>query len=191
MPKVVVRNFGCSLDGFGAGLGQSQSEPFGRNAIQIMNWFFPTRTFKSMVGGEGGSTELDDSDAARAFEGVGASIMGRNVFSPLRGPWADEGWWGDAPPFMHPVFVLTHHPRPALELENGASFQFVNGSPEQVLEQAQAAAGGKDVKINGGVSTVRVFWKGRLLDELHLVMAPVFVREGEWLLGGLGVEEDY
>ena len=120
--------------------------------------------------------------------------MGRNMFSPLRGPWANEdwkGWWGDNPPFKHPVFVLTHHPRPTLEFENGTSFHFVDGSPEQVLEQAQAAAGGKDVKVNGGVSTVRAFWKARLLDELHLVMAPVFVGEGERLLGGLGVEEDY
>ena len=194
MPKVVVRAFACSLDGFGAGLQQSQSEPFGKNAIQIMNWFFPTHTFKSMIGGEKGTTGLDDSYAAKAFEGVGASIMGRNMFSPLRGPWANEdwkGWWGDNPPFKHPVFVLTHHPRPTLEFKNGTSFHFVNGSPEQVLKQAQAAAGGKDVKVNGGVSTVRAFWKARLLDELHLVMAPVFVGEGERLLGGLGVEEDY
>ena len=144
--------------------------------------------------GKNGSTGLDDSYAARAFEGVGASIMGRNMFSPLRGPWADEdwkGWWGDKPPFKHPVFVLTHHPRPTLEFENGTSFHFVGGSPEEVLEQAQAAAGGKDVKVNGGTATVRAFWKARLLDELHLVMAPVFVGEGERLLGGLGVEEDY
>ena len=177
MPKVVVRNFACSLDGFGAGLQQTLSEPFGKNAFQIMNWFLPTRTFRSMVGREGGSTGLDDSYAAKAFEGVGASIMGRNLFGPLRGPWADEdwkGWWGDNPPFKHPVFVLTHHPRPALEFENGTSFHFVNGSPEQVLEQAQAAAGGKDVKVNGGVSTIRAFWRARLLDELHLVMARRF-----------------
>ena len=149
MPKVVVRAFACSLDGFGAGLQQSQSEPFGKNAFQIMNWFLPTHTFKSMFGGENGSTGLDDSYAAKAFEGVGASIMGRNMFSPLRGPWADEdwkGWWGDNPPFKHPVFVLTHHPRPNLEFKNGTSFHFVNGSPEQVLKQARAAAGGKDVR---------------------------------------------
>ena len=146
MPKVVVRNFACSLDGFGAGLHQTQSEPFGKNASQIMDWFKSTRTFKSMIGGEGGSTGLDDSYASRAFEGVGASIMGRNMFSPLRGPWANEdwkGWWGDNPPFKHPVFVLTHHPRPTLEFENGTSFHFVDGSPEQVLEQARAAAGGQ------------------------------------------------
>ena len=159
-----------------------------------MNWFFPTQTFKSMVGGEKGGTGLDNSYAAKAFEGVGASIMGRNMFSPLRGPWSNEdwkGWWGDNPPFKHPVFVLTHHPRPTLEFKNGTSFHFVNGSPEQVLKQAQAEAGGKDVKVNGGTSTVRAFWKARLLDELHLVMAPVFVGEGERLLGGLGVEKDY
>ena len=133
MPKVVVRNFGCSLDGFGAGLQQSQSEPFGKNAIQIMNWFFPTQTFKSMIGSGKGSTGLDDSYAAKGFEGVGASIMGRNMFSPLRGPWENEdwkGWWGENPPFKHPVFVLTHHPRPTLEFENGTSFHFVNNSPE-------------------------------------------------------------
>jgi dihydrofolate reductase len=188
MPKVVVRNFACSLDGFGAGLHQTQSEPFGKNASQIMDWFKSTRTFKSMIGGEGGSTGLDDNYASKAFEGVGASIMGRNMFSPLRGPWANEdwkGWWGDNPPFKHPVFVLTHHPRPTLEFENGTSFHFVDGSPEQVLEQARAAAGGKDVKVNGGTATVRAFWKARLLDELHLVMAPVFVGEGERLLGGV------
>ena len=194
MSKVVVRAFSCSLDGFGAGLQQSQSEPFGKNAIQIMNWFFPTRTFKSMTGGEMGSTDLDDKYAAKGFEGVGASIMGRNMFSPLRGPWANEdwrGWWGDAPPFKHPVFVLTHHRRPSLKFDNGTSFHFVNGSPEQALKQAQAAAAGKDVKINGGVATVRAFWKAGLIDELHLAISPVFVGEGERLLGGLGVENDY
>jgi dihydrofolate reductase len=194
MSKIVVRAFACSLDGFGAGLQQSQSEPFGQNAISIMNWFFPTQTFQSMFGGKTGSTGLDDRYAAKAFEGVGASIMGRNMFSPHRGAWANEdwkGWWGDKPPFRHPVFVLTHHPRPTLEFPNGTSFHFVAGSPAQVLKQAQAAAAGKDVKINGGVSTVRAFWKARLVDELHLVMAPVFVGEGERLLGGLGVEQDY
>lgn len=194
MSKVVVRSFACSIDGFGAGLQQSQSEPFGKNAIQIMNWFFPTQTFKSMVGAGQGTTGLDNSYAAKGFDGVGASIMGRNMFSPNRGPWANEdwkGWWGDAPPFKHPVFVLTHHARPELTFANGTSFHFVNGSPEDVLARAKAAAGGKDVKINGGVATVRAFWKARLIDELHLVMAPVFVGEGERLLGGLGVESDY
>jgi dihydrofolate reductase len=195
MSKVVVRAFACSLDGFGAGLHQSQSEPFGgKNAIRIMNWFFPTQTFQSMIGGERGSTGLDDRYASLAFEGIGASIMGRNMFSPLRGPWANEdwkGWWGDRPPFKHPVFVMTHHPRPSLKFENGTAFHFVTGTPEDVLKQAQAAAGGKDVKVNGGVSTVRAFWKAGLLDELHLVMAPVFVGEGERLLGGLDVEQGY
>ena len=194
MSKVVVRSFACSLDGFGAGLQQSQSEPFGKNAIQIMNWFFPTNTFKAMVGGGEGSKGLDDSYAAKGFEGIGASIMGRNMFGPIRGPWPNEewrGWWGDNPPFKHPVFVLTHHPRPTLEFKNGTSFHFVNGSPEQVLKQAQTAAGGKDVKVSGGVATVRSFWKARLLDELHLVLSPVFVGEGERLLGGLGIEADY
>lgn len=194
MSKVVVRAFACSLDGFGAGLQQSQSEPFGKNAIQIMNWFFPTNTFKSMIGSGKGTTGIDDGYASKGFEGVGASIMGRNMFSPMRGAWANEdwkGWWGDAPPFKHPVFVLTHHPRPTLEFKNGTSFHFISGTPEQVLQRALAAASGKDIKINGGISTVRAFWKARLLDELHLVISPVFVGEGERLLGGLGVEADY
>ncbi|WP_435019996.1 dihydrofolate reductase family protein [Tundrisphaera sp. TA3] len=188
MPKVVVRSFACSLDGFGAGLRQTAEEPFGRNAFQIMNWFKPTRTFQSMIGREGGTTGLDDAYASRAFDGIGASIMGRNMFSPLRGPWENEdwkGWWGDNPPFKHPVFVMTHHPRPTLAFGNGTSFHFVGGSPEEILKQAQAAAGDKDVKINGGTATVRAFWQARLIDELHLAMAPVFVGEGERLLGGI------
>lgn len=194
MSKVVVRSFACSFDGYGTGLQQSQSEPFGKNAIQIMHWFFPTQTFQSMIGKPGGTTGLDNDYASKAFDGVGASIMGRNMFSPLRGPWPNEdwkGWWGDAPPFKHPVFVMTHYPRPTLEFANGTSFHFVTGTPEEVLQQAKASAGGKDVKINGGVATVRAFWKAKLIDELHLVMAPVFVGEGERLLGGLGVEQDY
>ena len=194
MPKVVVRSFACSLDGYSAGLGQSQSQPFGKDALHIMDWFFPTNTFKSMIGGGNGTQGLDDRYASKGFDNVGASIMGRNMFSPLRGPWPDEswkGWWGDAPPFKHPVFVLTHHLRPTLSFKNGTSFHFVTGTPAEVLKQAQAAAGGKDVKINGGVSTVRQFWKAGLIDELHLVLSPVFVGEGERLMGGLGVEKDY
>lgn len=182
------------MDGFGAGLRQTEAEPFGKNAIAIMNWFFPTRTFQAMIGRNEGTTGVDDGYAAKAFEGIGASIMGRNMFSPLRGPWPNEdwkGWWGDEPPFRHPVFVMTHHPRPTLEFANGTIFHFVNDSPERVLERARVAAGGKDVKINGGSATVRAFWKARLIDELHLVMAPVFVGEGERLLGGIGVESDY
>jgi dihydrofolate reductase len=188
MPKVVVRSFACSLDGFSAGPEQSQQQPFGRNALQIMNWFFPTKTFKSMVGGEGGTTGVDNDYASKGFEGIGASIMGRNMFSPLRGPWANEdwkGWWGDNPPYKHPVFVRTHHPRPTLKFQNGTEFHFVQGGPAEVLKLAQAAAKGQDVKVNGGVSTVREYWKAGLLDELHLVMAPVLVGEGERLYEGL------
>lgn len=194
MSKVVVRSFACSMDGFGSGLHQSLDEPFGKNAIQIMNWFFPTQTFQAMTGRDKGTIGLDNAYAAKAFDGVGASIMGRNMFSPLRGSWENEdwkGWWGENPPFKHPVFVLTHHPRPTLEFKNGTSFHFVNGTPHEVLKQAKAAANGQDVKINGGVATVRAFWKAKLIDELHLVMAPVFVGEGERLLGGLNVEQDY
>ena len=194
MSKVVVRSFACSFDGFGAGLQQTESDPFGKDALQIMNWFFPTNTFRKMIGAGQGTTGLDDHYASLAFDGVGASIMGRNMFSPLRGDWANEdwkGWWGDAPPFKHPVFVMTHHSRPSLRFENGTSFHFVSGTPEEVLKQAKAAAGGKDVKVNGGVATVRAFWKARLIDELHLVMSSVLVGEGERLLGGLDVERDY
>jgi len=195
MSKVVVRSFACSLDGFGAGLKQSAQAPFGeKQANRIMNWFFPTQTFKAMIGAGGGTTGLDNDYASKGFDNVGASIMGRNMFSPLRGPWANEdwkGWWGDAPPFKHSVFVMTHHKRPALEFANGTKFIFVSGTPEEVLNLAKAAAGDKDVKINGGTATVRAFWKAKLIDELHIVMSPTFLGEGERLLGGLGVEDDY
>ena len=198
MSKLCVRSFAISIDGFGAGSAQDLNNPLGVHGLELMEWFFNTRTWRQMhaeAGGEpGGETGIDNSIAERGFAGVGAWILGRNMFGPVRGPWPDEswkGWWGDEPPYHTPVFVLTHYPRPTLEFENGTSFHFVDGSPDEVLKQAQAAAGGKDVKVNGGVSTVRAFWKARLLDELHLVMAPVFVGEGERLLGGLGVEEDY
>jgi dihydrofolate reductase len=176
------------LDGFSAGLEQSQQLPFGKNAIQIMNWFFPTKTFKSMFGGETGTTGIDDQYASKGFEGVGASIMGRNMFSPLRGAWPDEawkGWWGENPPFKHPVFVRTHYPRPTLTFANGTEFHFVQGGPAEVLKLAQSAAKGRDVKVNGGVSTVREYWKAALIDELHLVMSPVLVGEGERLFEDL------
>ena len=184
MPKVVVRAFGCSLDGFGAGLQQSQSEPFGKNAIQIMNWFFPTRTFKSMRGAEGGSTGLDDSYAARAFEGVGASIMGRNMFGPIRGRWPDEswkGWWGDEPPYHTPVFVLTHHPRAPLTMAGGTTFTFVTDGIASALSQARAAAGGRDVRLGGGVATIRQYLEAGLIDDLHLAVRPVLLGSGEHL----------
>ena len=175
----VVATMSVSLDGYGTGVGQTEAEPFGDAGEVLHRWMFETP--------DENRAEIDAIIAAGAF------IMGRNMFGPVRGEWTRDwrGWWGPDPPYHRPVFVLTHHPRPVLEFENGTSFHFVDGSPEQVLEQARTAAGGKDVKVNGGVSTVRAFWKARLLDELHLVMSPVFVGEGERLLGGLGVEQDY
>ena len=191
MSQTFVHQFTVSLDGFGTGEGQTREEPFGHAGERLHQWMFDTHWWKSRGSVSAGG--VDDAFLQRHDQGVGAEIMGANKWG-FKG-WHEDpdwkGWWGDNPPFKHPVFVLTHHPRPALEFENGTSFHFVDGPPEQILEQALAAAGGKDVKVNGGVSTVRAFWKARLLDELHLVMAPVFVGEGERLLGGLGVEEDY
>ena len=193
MSLVYVHQFSISLDGFGTGEPQSLDAPFGHAGDRLHEWMFATRWWHEMVGEPGGGGGIDDAFVRLHDRGIGAEIMGAGKFGYPG--WHEDpdwkGWWGDNPPFKHPVFVLTHHPRPTLEFKNGTSFHFVDGSPVQVLEQARAAAGGKDVKVNGGVSTVRAFWKARLLDELHLVMSPVFVGEGERLLGGLGVEEDY
>ena len=189
MPKVVVRNFACSLDGFGAGLHQSQAEPFGKNAFQIMNWFLPTRTFKSMVGGEGGDTGLDDSYAAKAFEGVGASIMGRNMFSPLRGPWADEdwkGWWGDNPPYHTDTYVVSHHAREPLPMEGGTTFYFVTEGIEEALRRAKESAGEKDVRIGGGANLVNQYLAAGLIDEIETHVVPVLIGSGQRLFNGLG-----
>jgi dihydrofolate reductase len=188
MSKVRVAGFSVSLDGFGAGPEQSLSNPLGRNGPELFQWFFPTRTFCAMTGQEGGTTGVDDQFAQRSMAGFGAFILGRNMFGPVRGPWPDEtwkGWWGDNPPYHAPTFILTHHARPSITMEGGTVFHFVTDGMQSALRQARAAAGDLDVKIGGGVSTVRQSLQAGLVDEMHLALAPVVLGQGEALFAGL------
>ena len=188
MPKVRVAAFSVSIDGFGAGPEQSLEYPLGVNGPDMFQWFFPTRTFRAMQGKEDGSTGLDEDFAARAMQGFGAFILGRNMFGPIRGEWPDEewkGWWGPKPPYHAPTFILTHHARDPIEMEGGTTFYFVTDGIESALEQAGAAAGDLDVKIGGGVSTVRQYLRAGHIDELHLAVSPVLLGTGEALLEGI------
>ena len=188
MSRVRVHNLSVSLDGFATGEGQSLEAPFGHAGGRLMEWFFGTRTFQEMHGTPGGSTGADDAFASNWGPGIGAEIMGRNKFGPQRGPWADEdwkGWWGDDPVFHTPVFVLTHHPRPSITMRGGTTFHFINASPNEALEAAREAAGGLDVRIGGGPSTVRQFLAADLIDHLHIVVVPIVLGRGERLWDGL------
>ena len=177
-----------SIDGYGAGPNQDLQNPIGAGGLALMEWFFPTRTWQQMHGHTGGETGVDDDVAAQGMTGIGAWILGRNMFGPVRGPWPDDswkGWWGDTPPYHTPVFVLTHHPRPPLTMAGGTEFRFITGGTHAALEQAKAAAGDLDVRIGGGVSTIRQYLRAGLIDELHLAMRPVLLGAGEHLLNGL------
>jgi len=190
MSKVRVHNFGVSLDGFATGEGQTMKEPFGHAGQRLLAQFMATRHFAEMHGGDDprGTMGVDDAFAARWAPGIGAEIMGRNKFGPQRGPWTDEewkGWWGDDPPFHTPVFVLTHHPRPTLEMEGGTTFHFVDASPAEALALATEAAGGLDVRIGGGPSTVRQFLEADLVDYLHVILSPIVLGRGVPLWDGL------
>ncbi|WP_224372992.1 dihydrofolate reductase family protein [Hyalangium versicolor] len=188
MSKIRVGAFSLSLDGYGAGPGQDLDNPLGRGGEALHNWFFPTRTFREMQGQSGGTTGLDDQFAVRSMKNVGAWILGRNMFGPVRGAWPDEewkGWWGDEPPYHVPVFVLTHHSRRPLVMKGGTTFHFVTEGIEAALAQAREASGGKDVRIGGGVATIRQYLRARLLDELHLANAPILLGSGESLFEGL------
>ena len=188
MSRLRVHSFAISIDGFGAGSDQDLQNPLGVGGPELFQWFFPTRTWQKMHGKEGGETGVDDDFAARGMEGFGAWILGRNMFGPVRGPWPDDswkGWWGDEPPYHVPVFVLTHHAREPLTMKGGTEFRFVTGGIHAALEQARDAAAGRDVRVGGGVSTIRQYLSAGLLDELHLVIAPVLLGRGEHLLGGL------
>src|ERR1043166_6182621 len=192
MSKVVVRSFAVSLDGFGAGTQQSLENPLGVRGPELMEWFFPTVTFRKMNGMPGGETGIDDQIAAAGMENIGAYILGRNMFGPVRGPWTDEswkGWWGDEPPYYTPVFVLTPHARAPLEMKGGTTFHFVTDGIHSALEQARTAAGDKDIRIGGGPSTVRQYLEARLIDELHLALRPVILGRGEPLFAGLALRE--
>jgi dihydrofolate reductase len=187
--KVIVRGFAVSLDGFSAGPHQDLQNPLGVGGPALMEWFFPTRVFRSMHGqGKDGETGIDNRMAERGFENVGAWILGRNMFGPVRGPWPDEnwkGWWGEEPPYHVPVFVLTHHARAPLRMKGGTEFHFVTDGIEAALAQAKAAAGGADVRVGGGAATVRQYLQARAIDELHLALRPVFMGAGENLWHGL------
>ncbi len=184
-----VNAFTLSLDGYGAGPGQNLDKPLGVGGESLHKWLVGTRTFRKMVlGQDGGSIETDEAFAARSFENVGAWILGRNMFGPIRGEWPDEnwkGWWGDNPPYHVPVFVLTHHKRAPIAMEGGTIFHFVTDGIHSALEQAKAAADGKDVRVGGGVSTLRQCLQERLIDEMHLAISPVLLGSGENLFTGL------
>jgi dihydrofolate reductase len=173
-----------SLDGFVAGHDQSRDDPLGVGGLALHDWIFATRTFRGMVGLPGGETGPDDALVAAGFDGIGATIMGRNMFGPVRGPWGDSewtGWWGDTPPFGHDVFVLTHHPRPSLEMAGGTTFHFVSDGIESALAQASTAAGDRDVRIGGGASVLRQYLAAGLIDDMHLAVVPVILGSGERL----------
>ena len=189
MPKLRVHNFTLSVDGYAAGPDQSLHNPIGISGQRLHDWAFATRTFRQMFGMEAGEEGLDDSYAARGDTGIGATIMGRNMFGPLRGPWGDEqwmGWWGDEPPFHHPVFVLTHHPRASITMRGGTTFHFVSDGIESALEQALDAADGHDVRIGGGAATIQQYLRARLIDEMHLAIVPILLGSGERLFDNLG-----
>ncbi len=184
MSKLRVQSFAVSIDGYGAGPNQDLQNPLGVRGPELMEWFFATRAWRKMHGQDGGETGVDNELAEEAFRNIGAWILGRNMFGPVRGPWPDEswrGWWGDEPPYHTPVLVLTHHPRAPLRMKGGTEFRFVTDGIHAALEQALDAAGGRDVRLGGGVSTVRQYLRARLIDELHLAIRPVLLGSGEHL----------
>lgn len=187
MPKVRVAGFGVSCDGFAAGPEQSLNDPLGKRGPEVFQWFFHTRTFQAMHGQDGGSLDVDNDFAQRSMENFGAFILGRNMFGPVRGIWQDnawKGWWGNNPPYHAPTFVLTHYEREPLVMEGGTTFHFVTQGIEDALRRAKEAAGDKDVKIGGGVSTVRQYLRAGLIDSLHLAIAPAVLGCGEPLFAG-------
>jgi dihydrofolate reductase len=186
--KLRVHAFSVSLDGYGAGPSQSLDHPLGVGGRAVHDWVFGTRTFQKMHGAGDGATGVDDDFAARGFERIGAWILGRNMFGPIRGAWPDDawkGWWGDEPPYHVPVFVLTHHPRASFEMKGGTVFHFVTGGIHEALDRAKKAAGDHDVRLGGGVSTIRQYLEAKLVDEMHVAMTPTLLGAGESLLGGL------
>ncbi len=188
MSQLSVCSFSISLDGYGAGPDQDRNNPIGAGGMALHEWMFGTHSFRRMVGKDGGARGVDDDFFARGFENVGAWIIGRNMFGPIRGPWPDDawkGWWGDNPPYHTPVFVLTNHPRASLEMSGGTTFHFVTDGIHTALKRAVDAAIGKDVRLGGGVATIRQYLRAGLIDEMHLAMSPVLLGSGESLLVGI------
>ena len=188
MSKVKVSAFSVSLDGFGAGTDQSKENPLGKKGEELHNWVFPTRMFQNMYGKGEGTEGTDNDFAERSFDNLGAWIMGRNMFGPIRGDWPNndwKGWWGENPPYRVPVYVLTHHPRETLTMKGGTVFHFVTDGIESALDKARKAANGKDIRIGGGVSTVQQYLKAGHIDEMHLAFSPVFLGAGENFFAGI------
>jgi dihydrofolate reductase len=188
VPKLRVSSFAISLDGFGAGPDQSLENPLGVRGTTLHTWAFATRTFRQMFGQEGGATGTDDRFAARGFENVGAWILGRNMFGPVRGDWPDEnwkGWWGETPPYHCPVFVLTHYPRAPITMQGGTVFHFVTDGADAALKRAMDAAGGRDVRVGGGVAVIRQYLQAGLIDDMHLAVSPTLLGRGEHLFAGI------
>jgi dihydrofolate reductase len=188
MSKLKVQSFGLSLDGFSAGPNQSLENPLGVGGPEIMEWFFPTKVFRSMLGMEDGETGIDNQIAEKGKTGIGAWILGRNMFGPIRGPWPDDnwkGWWGEEPPYHVPTFVLTHYAREPVMMKGNTEFRFVTDGIHSALEQARAVAGDKDIRVGGGVQTIRQYLTAGLIDEMHLAVRPLLVGRGENLLNGL------
>jgi dihydrofolate reductase len=182
--KLRLESFTISLDGYGAGPNQDLGNPLGVGGTSLHEWAFSTRTFRQMFGQEGGTTDVDDSFAARGFENIGSWIMGRNMFAPIRGPWPDdtwEGWWGDTPPYHCDVFVLTNHPRASFAMNGGTTFHFITDGIDVAVKRATEAARGKDIRLGGGVATVRQFLRQRLIDEMHIAISPILLGSGERL----------
>jgi len=190
MSRLRVESFSISLDGFGAGPEQSLENPLGVGGPGLHKWAFTTDTFQKMLFGASGAKNVDDKFASRGFDNIGAAIMGRNMFGPVRGPWLDEswkGWWGDNPPYHSPVFVLSQYPRASIPMEDGTTFHFITGGIHEALERAKHAAGGKDVRLSGGVNTVRQYLLAGLVDELHIAISPVLLGSGENLFSGINL----
>jgi len=193
MPKLRVHNLAVSLDGYAAGPSQCLADPLGKRGMALHEWVFKTRSGKAMAGEDGGEEGIDDDFIAAGESGIGATIMGRNMFGPVRGPWPDEewtGWWGPNPPYHHPVFVLTHHLRPSITMEGGTVFHFVDEPIEAVLARAFEAADGADVRLGGGVATIQQYLRAGLVDEMHVAVTPVILGAGERLLDG-GAADGY
>jgi dihydrofolate reductase len=188
--KLRVHTFSVSIDGYGAGPCQDLQHPLGIGGPELFDWFFHTRTWQRMHGNADGETGADDDMAAQGFDGIGAWILGRNMFGPIRGPWPDDtwkGWWGDEPPYHVPVFVLTHHPRASISMRGGTVFHFVTDGIQAALRRATDAADGRDVRLGGGVSTIRQYLRAALIDEMHVAIAPVLLGTGEHLLNDLDI----
>jgi dihydrofolate reductase len=188
MSRLLVRNFSISLDGYAAGPDQDLDHPLGVGGTQLHEWIFATRSGRQMIGNDGGTEELDDEYFSKRGSGVGATIMGRNMFGPIRGPWGESewtGWWGEDPPFRHPVFVLTHHPHTPIEMQGGTTFHFVDGGIEEAHRAAVEAAGDRDVLVGGGAATIRQYLRASLIDEMHIAIVPVLLGSSERLFGDL------